>query len=81
MTPDVRFKSADDLRDTSLMEKEESIKDITLEATTIFFNGVLKGEALDMTKTSVESTLTALLGRMAMETKREVTWDELLRSA
>ena len=81
MTPDVRFKSADDLRDTSLMEKEESIKDITLEATTIFFDGVRKGEALDMTKTSVESTLTALLGRMAMETKREVTWDELLRSA
>ena len=33
MTPDVRYKSADDLRDTSLMEKEESISDITGEAT------------------------------------------------
>jgi predicted dehydrogenase len=81
MTPDVRFKSADDLRDTSLMEKEESIKDITLEATTAFFDGIIAGEPLDMTRTSVESTLTALLGRMALETKREVTWDELLRSA
>ncbi len=81
MTPDVRFKSADDLRDTSLMEKEESIKDITLEATNIFFDGVASGEALDMTKTSVESTLTAILGRMAMETKREVTWDEMMRQA
>jgi hypothetical protein len=81
MTPDVRFKSADDLRDTSLMEKEESIKDITLEATTVFFDGIIAGEALDMTKTSVESTLTALLGRMALETKREVTWDEMMNSA
>ncbi|MFN7933891.1 MAG: Gfo/Idh/MocA family oxidoreductase [Bryobacteraceae bacterium] len=81
MTPDVRFKSADDLRDTSLMEKEESISDITGEATAIFFKGVLAGEALDMTKTSVESTLTAIMGRMAIETKREITWDEMLRSA
>ena len=46
MTPDVRYKSADDLRDTSLMEKEESNSDITGEATTAFFKGVLAGEAL-----------------------------------
>ncbi|MBL8174578.1 MAG: Gfo/Idh/MocA family oxidoreductase [Bryobacterales bacterium] len=81
MTPDVRFKSADDLRDTSLMEKEESISDITGEATAIFFKGILAGEALDMTKTSVESTLTAIMGRMAIETKREIAWDEMMRSA
>jgi predicted dehydrogenase len=81
MTPDVRYKSADDLRDTSLMEREESVSDITLEATTAFFKGILAGDASDMTKTSVESTLTALLGRMAIETKREVTWDEMMRSA
>lgn len=81
MTPNVRFKSADDLRDTSLMEREESIKDITLEATTAFFNGILKGEHIDMTKTSVESTLTAILGRMAIHSKREVTWEEMLDSA
>jgi predicted dehydrogenase len=81
MTPDVRYKSADDLRDTSLMEKEDSASDITGEATAAFFKGVLAGEALDMTKTSIESTLTAILGRMAIETRREVTWDEMMRSA
>jgi len=81
MTPDVRYKSADDLRDTSLMEKEESISDITGEATMAFFKGVIAGEALDMTKTSVESTLTAILGRMAIDSKREVTWDQMMRSA
>jgi predicted dehydrogenase len=81
MTPDVRFKSADDLRDTSLMEKEESKADITGEATAAFFKGILAKEEYDMTRTSVESTLTAILGRMAIETKREVTWDEMMRSA
>lgn len=79
MTPDVRYKSADDLRDTSLMEKEESISDITGEATAVFFKGVLAGESYDMT--SVESTLTAIMGRMAIETKREITWDEMMRFA
>ena len=28
----------------------------------------------------MESSLSAMLGRMAMDLKREVTWDELLRS-
>jgi myo-inositol 2-dehydrogenase/D-chiro-inositol 1-dehydrogenase len=81
MTPDVRYKSADDLRDTSLMEREESNSDITGEATQAFFSGILKGEKFDMTKTSVDSTLTAILGRMAIQTKREITWAEMMRSA
>ncbi len=81
MTPDVRYKSADDLRDTSLMEREESNADITGEATEAFFKGILTGDALDMTKTSVESTLTAILGRMAIDSRREVSWDEMMRSA
>jgi predicted dehydrogenase len=81
MTPDVRYKSADDLRDTSLVEREESNSDITGEATQAFFSGILKGEKFDMTKTSVDSTLTAILGRMAIQTKREVTWAEMMRSA
>ena len=34
-----------------------------------------------MTRTAVESTLTAILGRMSLETKREVTWEEMMRSA
>ncbi len=81
MTPNVRYKSADDLRDTSLMEKEDSAKDITGEATKVFFDRIQQNQSLDMTKTSIESTLTAILGRMAIETKREVTWDEMMRSA
>jgi len=81
MTPDVRYKSADDLRDTSLMEKEESPGDITGQAVTAFFKSIVEGKPIDMTQTSCDSTLTSILGRMAMETKREVTWDEMMRSA
>lgn len=80
MTPDVRYKSADDLRDTSLMEKEESPGDITGQAVTAFFKSIVEGRPIDMTQTSCDSTLTSILGRMAMETKREVTWDEMMRS-
>ena len=34
-----------------------------------------------MTTSAAEATFTSLLGRLAYETKREVTWDELLQSA
>jgi myo-inositol 2-dehydrogenase/D-chiro-inositol 1-dehydrogenase len=81
MTPDVRYKSADDLRDTSVVEKVESEGDITGAATRHFFKGIREGKPVDMTQTSCDSTLTAILGRMALESKREVTWDEMLRSA
>ena len=82
MTPDVRYKSDDDLRDTSVMEKQESEGDITGAATRHFFQGIREGaKPVDMTQTSCDSTLTAILGRMAIETKREVTWDEMMRSA
>ena len=80
MTPNAKLKSDDDLRDTSLVEKQESVSDITGEATASFFKGILSGDALDMTLTSCNSTLTAILGRMAIQTQREVTWDEMLRS-
>jgi hypothetical protein len=34
-----------------------------------------------MATIAADSTLTSLLGRMAYETRREVTWEELLRAA
>jgi len=81
MTPDVRYKSADDLRDTSTMEKEESEGDITAAAVRHFFGCIKQDKPIDMTRTSCDSTLTAILGRMALETRREVSWEEMMRSA
>lgn len=74
------YPNADDLRDRSLIEKQESPREITIDAVESFFQSIVDRKPYNMTKTSAESTLTALLGRMAVEQKREVTWDELLRS-
>lgn len=76
-----RYPNADDLRDRSLIEKRDSVREITIDAVEAFFKSIVEKKPYHMWKSSGESTLTALLGRMAVEKRREVTWDELLRSA
>jgi hypothetical protein len=76
-----RYPNADDLRDRSLIEKRDSAREITIDAVEAFFKSIVEKKPYHMWKTSAESTLTALLGQMAVEKRREVTWDELLRSA
>ena len=75
------LRNADDLQDKTLMEEEEARRDITADAVQIFFNSILEKKPINMVKSSAESTLTALLGRMAIDKRREVTWEELLKSA
>ena len=41
----------------------------------------LAGKPRNMAFDAADSTLTSLLGRMAIETRREVTWEEMLQSA
>jgi myo-inositol 2-dehydrogenase / D-chiro-inositol 1-dehydrogenase len=72
---------ADDLRDLSLLEKRDSKREITIDAVEAFFTSILEHKPYNMAQIAVEATLTSLLGRMAYETRRDVTWDELLRSA
>jgi myo-inositol 2-dehydrogenase/D-chiro-inositol 1-dehydrogenase len=45
-----------------------------------FINSITSGQFHNQAELGVESSLSAMLGRMAMDLKREVTWDELLRS-
>lgn len=78
--PTARYPNADDLRDRSLIEKQDSPREITIDAVEAFFQSIVDRKPYNMTRTSAESTLTALLGRMAIERKREITWEELLRS-
>ncbi|MBL8293116.1 MAG: hypothetical protein JNN08_14815, partial [Bryobacterales bacterium] len=78
--PTARYPNADDLRDRSLIQKQDSPREITIDAVEAFFKSIVERKPYNMTKTSAESTLTALLGRMAIERKREITWEELLRS-
>lgn len=75
------LQNADDLRDRSLIEKGESAREITIDAVEAFFTSIVEKEPYNHYQDAADSTLTSLLGRMAYETKREVTWDELLRSA
>jgi predicted dehydrogenase len=74
------LKNADDLGDRSMLEKGESKREITIDAVEAFFTSIIERKPYTMAISSAESTLTALLGRMAYEKKREVTWDELMRS-
>jgi hypothetical protein len=46
-----------------------------------FFTSIIQSKPYSMAQIAAEATLTSLLGRMAYQTKREVTWDELLRTA
>jgi predicted dehydrogenase len=79
--PSSPLKNADDLRDRSLIERKESPREITIDAVEEFFKSIVEKRPYNLGMAAAESTLTSLLGRMAYEEKREVTWDELLRSA
>ena len=75
------LKNADDLHDRSLIEKAESKREITIDAVESFFTSIVEHKPYSMVASAADSTFTSLLGRMAYETKREVTWEELLQSA
>ncbi|HBY64626.1 MAG TPA: hypothetical protein DEH78_32810 [Solibacterales bacterium] len=78
--PTSPLKNADDLEDRSLIEKVESKREITIDAIESFFQSIVDKRPYNMTRTSAESTFTALMGRMAVDLKREVTWEEMLKA-
>jgi len=59
----------------------KSKREITIDAVEAFVSDVLAGKPRNMAFDAADSTFTSLLGRMAIETGHEVTWDEMLRSA
>ena len=75
------LKNADDLRDRSLIDQGESTREITIDGVESFFKSIVDAKPYNLAKAAADATLTSLLGRMAYERKREVTWEELLRSA
>ncbi len=75
------LKNADDLRDRSLIDQGESKREITIDAVAAFFQSIVDGKPYSLAQPAADATLTSLLGRMAYEQKREVTWDELLKNA
>ena len=73
--------NADDLRDRSLIDQGQSKREITIDAVAAFFQSIVDHKPYNLAQAAADATFTSLLGRMAYQTKREVTWDELLKSA
>ena len=70
--PAGQFSAAGDFSD--------NLKDADPEKGKQFIESVVTGKYLNEAAQGAETTLSAILGRTAAETGREITWDELLRS-
>jgi len=66
-------------RNDTLTEKEA--RDITADAIEEFVRRIKDGKPENTGVRSAESTLTAILGQMAVDQRREVTWEEMMKSA
>ncbi len=63
------------------VQRVESKHDITIDAVKVFVDRVVEGKPGNEALSAADSTLTSLLGRMAIESGRKVTWDEMMQSA
>jgi myo-inositol 2-dehydrogenase/D-chiro-inositol 1-dehydrogenase len=57
---------------------EKSPRNITIDSVAAFVKRIQDGKPENTGVRGAESTLTAILGRMAMDRRREVTWDEMM---
>jgi len=60
---------------------EKSPHDITIDSLAAFVQRIVENKPENVGVRGAESTLTAILGRMAIDLRREVTWDEMMKSA
>ena len=60
---------------------EKSQHEITIDSVTEFLNRVTQGKPENTGVRGAESTLTCILGQMAIDKHAEVTWEEMMRSA
>ena len=68
------FRNRDDI------VTEESPRSVSIDAIDVFVTRIAKGRPENVGVRGAESTLTAIMGRMAMDLKREVTWEEMWNS-
>jgi myo-inositol 2-dehydrogenase / D-chiro-inositol 1-dehydrogenase len=59
---------------------EKSPRNISIDSMTDFISRIAEGRPENNGVRGAESTLTAILGRMAMDLRREVTWNEMMKS-
>jgi predicted dehydrogenase len=61
-------------------QRVPSKREITIDAVELFLSHIEQGKRTNMAQDACDSTFTSLLGRIAVDSKREVTWEEMLRS-
>jgi predicted dehydrogenase len=61
-------------------EKDDTFRGGAIENVKLFIQSIRDGKPIYNFEPSVESNLTAILGRTAAYQQREITWDELLKS-
>jgi myo-inositol 2-dehydrogenase/D-chiro-inositol 1-dehydrogenase len=61
-------------------EKDDTFRQGAIENVKAFIASIRSGKPINNAEVSVESNLTAILGRMAAYQQRMVTWDEMMRS-
>lgn len=59
---------------------EKAPRNPSVDSVAAFVRSIAEGKPENTALRGIDSTLTAILGRMAMDRKREVTWDEMMRS-
>lgn len=60
---------------------EKEPREITIDALQEFIQRIREGRPENAGVSGGESTLTAIMGRMAVDLRREVTWEEMMKSA
>lgn len=58
---------------------EKSPHNNTIDSVSAFVQRIAEGKPENVGTRGAESTLTAILGRMAMDVRREVTWEEMMK--
>jgi len=61
-------------------DKDDTFRQGAINNVKTFIDSVKNGKPVNNAEVSVESNLTAILGRMTAYRKQPVTWDEMLRS-
>lgn len=59
---------------------EKSPRNISIDSVSEFVTRIAEGRPENTAVRGAESALTAILGRMAMDARREVTWEEMMKS-
>ncbi len=60
------------------LEEVKSKREPTFDAVEYFLDHIVKNQPENHTMEAAESTLTSMLGRLAVESRRLVTWDEMM---